>query len=243
VTEFSVVLRGYDRDQVDRLIERAQAAMADPALRAAVRAEIAAHGMSVVVRGYDRQQVEDTLARYAAHLTSDAAGVPPAADVGYELLVNGFVTLFHDRAVLDRTISRLRAARYQVDVLDAATWTTEADMHAAFAATLGFPDYFGRNLDALNDCLRDVVDQRYGWLPEATGLVLVFTGFDAFTRRYPKAAQAVLDIVAGRSRDALLAGRRLIALVQSDDARIAFDPVGATPVLWNDAEWPDAQRS
>ena len=35
---------------------------------------------------------------------------------------------------------------------------------------------------------------------------------------------------------AALIGHRMICLVQSDDPSIQFDPIGATPVLWNDAE-------
>lgn len=45
------------------------------------------------------------------------------------------------------------------------------------AAALDFPDCYGRNLDALNDCMRNVVDHDYGWAREATGLVLVFDGY------------------------------------------------------------------
>jgi hypothetical protein len=35
-------------------------------------------------------------------------------------------------------------------------------MHSDLAALLEFPDYYGRNLDALNDCLRDVAAADYG---------------------------------------------------------------------------------
>ena len=30
------------------------------------------------------------------------------------------------------------------------------DLHRSFAGTLGFPDYYGKNLDALHDCLTDI---------------------------------------------------------------------------------------
>ncbi len=35
--------------------------------------------------------------------------------------------------------------------VDASGWTTEQDLHRDIAAALDFPDYYGRNLDALNE--------------------------------------------------------------------------------------------
>ena len=40
--------------------------------------------------------------------------------------------------------------------LSAAAWQTAAQAHAALAAALRFPAYYGGNLDALFDCLRDL---------------------------------------------------------------------------------------
>lgn len=52
----------------------------------------------------------------------------------------------------------------------------------------------------------------------------------------------VLDIVADRARGAALFGHRIMALVQSDDPDIAFEPVGAMAVMWNAAEALDSSR-
>jgi hypothetical protein len=71
---------------------------------------------------------------------------------------------------------------------------------------------------------------------------VVFTGYDAFAARCPRAAQIVLDIMADSSRSAALVGRRLMCLVQRNDPHVQFEPVGATPVAWNDAEWLDSRR-
>jgi hypothetical protein len=90
--------------------------------------------------------------------------------------------------------------------------------------------------------MRDVVSQDYGWAPDTTGLALVFTGYDAFAARCPRPAQIVLDIMAHHSRACAIIGRRLMCLVQSNDAHIRFEPVGATAVVWNDAERPDSRR-
>jgi hypothetical protein len=72
--------------------------------------------------------------------------------------------------------------------------------------------------------------------------VLVFTRYDRFAGSCPRSSQIVLDIMAGQARSAALFGRRMMCLVQSDDPDIRFEPVGATPVMWNDAEWLDAKR-
>jgi hypothetical protein len=90
--------------------------------------------------------------------------------------------------------------------------------------------------------MRDVEAQGYGWAPNTTGLALVFNGYDSFAAHCPRAAQAVLDIMADRSRSAALVGRRLMCLVQTNDPSIRFEPVGATAVAWNDAEWLDSKR-
>lgn len=42
--------------------------------------------------------------------------------------------------------------------LSAAQWDTPEKAHAALAKALSFPAYYGRNLDALHDCLTDLKD-------------------------------------------------------------------------------------
>lgn len=138
----------------------------------------------------------------------------------YFLLRDGFVTLFHDVQTLDATLDALTG--YHVARLDASAWTTPADFHRAVKEALGFPDYYGHNLDAFNDCLREV----------AASTVLAFVGYDAFVRRQPRVAQAVLDIFASSARFGLLFGRRMVCLVQSDDPELAFAPVGCQVIGW-----------
>lgn len=112
----------------------------------------------------------------------------------------------------DQKIAWLSEHGYQVVRVDAAHWSTEEDLHRDLAAALDFPDYYGRNLDALNDCMRDVVAQEYGWEPGTAGLALVFTGYDAFAKRSPRVARIVLDIMADQSRNAARFGRRFVCL-------------------------------
>lgn len=174
------------------------------------------------------------------------AAFDPEADLSQDralrLLINTSVTLFWRQQILDDTTAWLSAHGYQVCHIDASSWSTERDLHRDFATALSFPDYYGHNLDALNDCMRDVVSQDYGWAPDTTGLALVITGYDAFAAHCPRAAQIVLDILADQSRGAALFGRRLMCLVQTNDPHIRFTPVAATPVAWNDAEWLDSKR-
>jgi len=53
----------------------------------------------------------------------------------------------------------------------------KVELLAAFAAALDFPAYFGRNWDALHDCLTDL-----SWRP-ARGYVLLLIGLEALSGR------------------------------------------------------------
>ena len=90
--------------------------------------------------------------------------------------------------------------RYEVVEFDAGSWSSDADMYDDVALALDFPDYFGRNLDALNDCMRDVASGDYGWRADATGLVIVLRTFDAFAAVDRTTAQIMLDIFADQAR-------------------------------------------
>jgi len=163
--------------------------------------------------------------------------------VDFRLVHNTFVTMFWRSSLLDETVGWLRSHGYRVVELDAGSWSSASDMYDAVSAALEFPDYFGRNLDALNDCMRDVASGDWGWDSAAdTGLVIVLRAFDAFTGMDRRTAQVMLDIFADQARCAILVGHRIICLVQSNDPGLTFEPVGAMPVMWNDAEWLDTNR-
>jgi Barstar (barnase inhibitor) len=137
---------------------------------------------------------------------------------------------------LEEDVAWLQGHGYRVDSFDASTWSTETQMHEDLGEALGFPDYYGNNLNAFNDCLSDLE------IGDTGGHALVFRRYDVFAQNLPSVALPVLDIIAEQSRRFLLFGARLIALVQSDDPAISFPPVGATAVHWNRREWLNNNR-
>jgi RNAse (barnase) inhibitor barstar len=158
------------------------------------------------------------------------------ARVDWAILQSGAVGLYHRHPVLTEDRAWLAAHGYRVYDLDAARWATAADFHADVRRALALPAHYGANLAALVDALGDP--------PLATQplVAIVVRHFDAFARRERTFAQHLLGAIEDASRQALLFGRRLVALVQSDDPRIRFDRVGERPVCWNPKEASDASR-
>lgn len=78
--------------------------------------------------------------------------------------------------------------------------------------------------------------------PDATGLVLVFTDYQAFAVEFKREAHVLLDIIAGQSRHALIRGEQVFCLVHAEDPRFTLPAVGAVPLRWNQAEWLNASR-
>jgi hypothetical protein len=87
--------------------------------------------------------------------------------------------------LLDPTRSGVYRAAREDDIADALRGSrlaltgivlSEKNIFAAFAEALAFPDWFGRNWDALEDCLGDL-----SWR-KADGHVLLIAGFDGVSR-------------------------------------------------------------
>ncbi len=154
----------------------------------------------------------------------------------WRLLERGAIALYYRTSVLSGDVAWFRQQGYVVRELDAGGWTTSDAFHADVQRALAFPDYYGRNLASWIECLSEVE------VPDAGGLVMVLRRYDAFAKAQPQLAQTILDSIESTSRRFLLTGRRLLALVQSDDPRIRFERVGALPVTWNPREWSDADR-
>ncbi|NEN77303.1 barstar family protein [Nocardioides zeae] len=90
--------------------------------------------------------------------------------------------------------------------IDASQWADLEEALSALARALRFPDYFGGNLDALVDCLRDVVDgdDRIG-LP-SRALAVDVRGYSRFAARSAGPASRLEATVADVSSEAAADG-------------------------------------
>ena len=78
---------------------------------------------------------------------------------------------------------------FTVAVLDGTAAGTRAEFFQELARVLHFPDYFGRNWDAVYDCLTDL-----SWLP-AAGYVLVLDGFEQLATNEPGQWEILLKVL------------------------------------------------
>lgn len=161
----------------------------------------------------------------------DASLEAPIRPLDERMLLSGSVALYHDRVVLDEDASHLRGLGYRVYVLDASHWLTTGAFHSGIRLMLEIRGKYTENLDGFSEGLTRIE------LSERGRAALVFLHFDVFARQCRMLAQQVLDVIATQSRNFLVDGRRVVALVQSDSPTLEIEPVGATPVLWNEREW------
>ena len=76
--------------------------------------------------------------------------------------------------------------------LDGWTVGGKAEVLAALGERLGFPETYGRNLDALEDCLRDLGR-------DGTATVLLWDGWGTLAHDDPRTFAVLLDILRTRA--------------------------------------------
>ncbi len=132
---FTVVLRGYDMSQVDRLLGRVDAALAssDEALQASARELLRSPDLTVVLRGYARDEVEKAVNDRLNRLGSTGPGWAPSTPRAPSMFV---VTLRgYDMAQVDDAFARTDAA-LQSDDPFARAWARDSLREASFAVRL-----------------------------------------------------------------------------------------------------------
>lgn len=81
----------------------------------------------------------------------------------------------------------LRVSGFKIFEVDSNEISTKEQLLASIAEAMCFPDYFGGNWDALDECLRDME-----WLP-ASGYLLIVRNAEDLWHRNPRIAAGLLQ--------------------------------------------------
>jgi RNAse (barnase) inhibitor barstar len=101
-----------------------------------------------------------------------------------------FVTPERSLALMDMLLSKGDA----VFPLDGAKITSKDELLRQLAQAMEFPNYFGNNWDALEECLRDLQ-----WL-SAKGYVIQFANADRFIETCPSDFRVLVQIIESVSK-------------------------------------------
>lgn len=143
-SDFTVVLRGYDKEQVDRLLAQADAALAssDDAVRASTRRLLQRPELVVVLRGYARDEVDAAVrARLDRLGPATDLDTPPRGPVSssFTVVVRGY-----DRAQVDDAFGQVDAATRSDDAFVRAS---ARDALRAISFRVGFRGYARAQVD------------------------------------------------------------------------------------------------
>jgi RNAse (barnase) inhibitor barstar len=89
--------------------------------------------------------------------------------------------------------SAAKAAGLVVVRIDLARLASKTGLLGRAARALKFPEWFGKNWDALNDCLTDL-----SWL-QGNGWVIIFENSKGFAERKPKLFQNAVEVFQAAS--------------------------------------------
>ena len=85
-------------------------------------------------------------------------------DLDWAILRDGGVSLYRRPDFLAEETAWLQRKNYRVVSFSTDAWKSEDQMHVELRDKLQFPSYYGRNLDALDECIcQDPARTGYRW--------------------------------------------------------------------------------
>jgi RNAse (barnase) inhibitor barstar len=159
--------------------------------------------------------------------------------IDWQILQNGGFALYWRSTFLEEDIAWLKSEGYRLHEFDCTRWRGDINqLHDDFARSFSFPDYYGKNFDALDDCLTDSL--------EGEGFAIVLREFDSLWEpQSPETlnrAAVLLDVLARASHYWLLLGKPMLTLIQTEDPQLVLPRFGCVTAIWNPREWLNASR-
>lgn len=158
-------------------------------------------------------------------------------DENFDWLIirDGPIVKYFSSEVLEEDINELDKIRYQIIDLSTSSWSQD-NAHKKIKEGFDFPDYYGENRAAFRDCLDDKFDKKYN------GLVIVLRHFDSLYSRDKGFSKDLLDDIISVTWTWLLAGKKIITMVHSDNPDFEINKVGGFEPSWNGKEWANSTR-
>jgi len=118
---------------------------------------------------------------------------------------------FASRIAPSQVCDVVERAGWRCACIDARGIASKPAFLDAFAGALHFPDYFGRNWDAFEECLRDL---SWGNFNGAKGVIIILDRPDGFARAEPEEWAVARDVLAGAVTTHAQTGRPLVVLLR-----------------------------
>ncbi|RWX03705.1 barstar family protein [Flavobacterium cerinum] len=138
--------------------------------------------------------------------------------IDYQIISRGFVKAYSDDTILKANIGWFEKENYKTIEFDCIEWNNDKEiMHDHLSLKLDFPPYYGKNWDALDECLNDLE------IPE-NGLVVVFKNLDLINI---KTAHTLINCFVSSAQTHILFNERLLALIKVENQKFELPPLGA----------------
>ncbi|WP_394775306.1 barstar family protein [Flavobacterium sp.] len=140
----------------------------------------------------------------------------------YEIISRGFLKPYSDDEALKEDTYWLKSEDYKVIEFNCLDLSDKEIMHNTLHAQFDFPNYYGHNWDALQECLNEI---------EITdnGLVVVFNSLDKINN---KIAYNLIDIFVSSAQRHRIFSEILLILIKVENRNFTLNPFGASNFFW-----------
>lgn len=141
----------------------------------------------------------------------------------FHIMSCGFIKPYNDEMLLETDLKWLRKENYSIVNFDCLDWNNDMGvMHDDLSLNLHFPPYYGKNWDALYECLNELEISE-------SGTVVVFKNLDMINI---KTVHTLIDCFVSSAQRHILFNEKLLVLIKVDNRKFELHPLGAFKMHW-----------